>query len=137
MSKFSSTGTSFHLNPSALTRTDDQLRELVQDEVFLVMDEIKLEIETKIKSIDRNILELRAEIKRLQVGKVDREIAELVEKMEKIEAEMQVLKYHQFSMKNSRSKSLDKERKPIFKKDMETYDFSSVILGLEGEEHKS
>jgi len=45
---------------------------------------------------------------------------------------MQILKYHQqLSMKNSRSKSLDKGRKPIFKRDNENYDFSSVILGLE------
>ena len=60
------------------------------------------------------------------------ELAELSEKMERIETEMQILKYHQQHPTNiSRTKSLDKDRKPIFKRDDSVYDFSSVILGLE------
>lgn len=60
------------------------------------------------------------------------ELAEIGEKMDRIEAEMQILKYHQQNtIKISRTKSLDKDRKPIFKRDDSVYDFSSVILGLE------
>ena len=45
---------------------------------------------------------------------------------------MQILKYHQQNtIKISRTKSLDKDRKPIFKREDSVYDFSSVILGLE------
>jgi len=45
------------------------------------------------------------------------ELSAVMDKMDKIEAEMKILKYHQqFSLRNSRSQSLDKERKPIFKK---------------------
>lgn len=68
------------------------------------------------------------------------ELAELSEKMEKIEAEMQILKYHQQNtIKISRTKSLDKDRKPIFKREDSVYDFSSVILGLEetGKDNKN
>ena len=63
----------------------------------------------------------------------------MVEKLEKVEAEVQVLKYNQqLTLKSSRTRSLDKERKPIFKKgSSENYDFSSVILGLEESEVKS
>lgn len=58
--------------------------------------------------------------------------------MDRIEAEMQILKYHQQNtIKISRTKSLDKDRKPIFKRDDSVYDFSSVILGLEEAVNKS
>ena len=55
--KFSSTGTTF--GPSNLFRQEELIREIVQNEVFLIFEDIKLEIESKIKSIDRNIIELR------------------------------------------------------------------------------
>jgi hypothetical protein len=48
---------------------------------------------------------------------------------------MQILKYHhQNTLKVSRTKSLDKERKPIFKREDNQYDFSSIVLGLESEQ---
>lgn len=47
---------------------------------------------------------------------------------------MQILKYHQQNtLKVSRTKSLDKERKPIFKREDNQYDFSSIVLGLDSE----
>lgn len=58
--------------------------------------------------------------------------------MERLEAQVQILKYHhQNTMKVSRTKSLDKERKPIFKRDDSQVDFSSIVLGLENDPPRS
>ena len=75
----------------------------------------------------------------LRDSKKGAEWGEVLEKIDKMEAEVQVLKYNQqLSLKSSRTRSLDKERKPIFKRGhSENYDFSSVILGLEEAEVKS
>lgn len=130
--KFSSTGTSFA--GSGLFKQEEHIREIVQSEMLLVFEDIKAEIETKIKSIDRNISELRTDLRRICEQLKLPQGAELLERMEKIEAQMQILNYHQQNtLKVSRSKSLDKERKPIFKRDDNQYDFSSIVLGLESE----
>lgn len=127
--KFSNTATSL---PNNSLRDEDYIREIVQSEVFLIFEDIKGELEAKIKSIDRNILELRNDVQRVKTQHGLQELAEISEKMERIEAEMQILKYHQQNtIKISRTKSLDKDRKPIFKREDSVYDFSSVILGLE------
>lgn len=58
--------------------------------------------------------------------------------MERLEAQVQILKYHhQNTLKVSRTKSLDKERKPIFKKDDSQVDFSSIVLGLDNDPPRS
>jgi hypothetical protein len=130
--KFSSTGTSFA--GSSLFKQEEFIREIVQSEMMLVFDDIKAEIEAKIKSIDRNITDLRADLRRICEQLRQPPGADLLERMEKIEAQMQILKYHQQNtLKVSRSKSLDKERKPIFKRDDTQYDFSSIVLGLDSE----
>lgn len=127
--KFSNTATSL---PANSLKDEDYIREIVQSEVFLIFEDIKGELEAKIKSIDRNILELRNDVQRVKTQHGLQELAEISEKMERIEAEMQILKYHQQNtIKISRTKSLDKDRKPIFKREDSVYDFSSVILGLE------
>lgn len=127
--KFSNTATSL---PTNSLKDEDYIREIVQSEVFLIFEDIKGELEAKIKSIDRNILELRNDVQRVKTQHGLQELAEISEKMERIESEMQILKYHQQNtIKISRTKSLDKDRKPIFKREDSVYDFSSVILGLE------
>ena len=127
--KFSNTATSL---PANSLKDEDYIREIVQSEVFLIFEDIKGELEAKIKSIDRNILELRNDVQRVKTQHGLQELAEISEKMERIESEMQILKYHQQNtIKISRTKSLDKDRKPIFKREDSVYDFSSVILGLE------
>lgn len=74
------------------------------------------------------------DLKRILEQQKQTNFIDLLNRMEKIEAEMQVLKYHhQNTLKISRSKSLDKERKPIFKREDTHYDFSSIVLGLENE----
>ena len=75
---------------------------------------------------------MRREIRLLkEINKNQQDLSDVLSRIEKIEAEMQLLRYHQqFELKTSRTKSLDKERKPIFKKSDDQYDFSSVILGL-------
>lgn len=85
---------------------------------MVLFDDIKVEIETKIKSIDKNISEIKRDINRLEKqNKVQNNLAEVVEKLDKIQAEMQILRYHQqFELKTSRAKSFDKERKPIFRR---------------------
>lgn len=54
---FSNTGSNF--GPSNIYRQQDVIREIVQNEVLLLFEDIKEEIEMKIKSIDRNIFDLR------------------------------------------------------------------------------
>ena len=129
--KFSSTGTAF--GTSNIYRQEEFIREIVQNEVFLIFEDIKVQIESKIKSIDKNIIELKKEIRQLKDhSKTHQDLSDVVAKIEKIEAEMQLLRYHQqFELKTSRTKSLDKERKPIFRRSDDQYDFTSVILGLQ------
>lgn len=75
---------------------------------------------------------MKGQIRKLAECHNESDLGELFQKMDKIEADIQVLKYHQQSaLKNSRAKSLDKERKPIFKKYSEHFDFSSIIMGVE------
>ena len=75
---------------------------------------------------------MKKEIRQLKYhSKTHQDLSDVVAKIEKIEAEMQLLRYHQqFELKTSRTKSLDKERKPIFRRSDDQYDFTSVILGL-------
>lgn len=61
--KFSSTAASF--GASHLLRQEETIREICQQEFLGLFEDIKMEIETKIKSIDRNIIELRTEMKAL------------------------------------------------------------------------
>lgn len=62
----------------------------------------------------------------------EQSLSEVMEKLDKIEAEMQLLRYQQqFELRTSRARSFDKERKPIFRKDSNE-DFAT-ILGVEQE----
>ena len=102
--------------------------------MMLIFEDIKVEIEAKIRSIDRNIIDLRSEMCRMGEQQKVSLSADLLDRKEKIEAQMQILKYHQQNtLKVSRTKSLDKERKPIFKREDNQYDFSSIVLGLDSE----
>jgi len=52
---------------------------------MVLFDDIKVEIETKIKSIDKNISEIKRDINRLEKqNKVQNNLAEVVEKLDKI-----------------------------------------------------
>jgi hypothetical protein len=62
-------------------KDDEHIREIVQNEVFLIFEDIKLELETKIKSIDKNILELRDEVKRIYDHQKLGEFNELLQKL--------------------------------------------------------
>jgi len=128
--KFSSTGTTF--GTSNVYRQEEFIREIVQNEVYLIFEDIKVEIESKIKSIDKNIIELKKDLRQIKDNsKNQHDLSDVVAKIEKVEAEVQLLRYHQqFELKTSRTKSLDKERKPIFRRSDDQYDFTSVILGL-------
>jgi hypothetical protein len=102
----------------------------------LLLDDIRVEIEAKVRSIDRSIIDLRREVQQIgQYAKQQQGMSDVFERLEKVEAEMQLLRYHQqFELKSSRAKSFDKERKPIFsRKDSEHEDFSSLVLGLESD----
>lgn len=82
--------------------------------MLLIFEDIKVEIEAKIKSIDRNITDLRNDVRRIaEQHRLTQPSAsfpgELVERMERLEAQVQILKYHhQNTLKVSRTKSLDK-----------------------------
>lgn len=110
-----------------------------------MFDDIRVEIEDKIKSIDRNIGLLREEVTQLVLqGKSSQSqpshqhSQEIKDKLDKIEAEMQLLRYQQqLELRTSRARSYDKERKPIFKKDRDHEDFGSLVLGLDSAEKKS
>ena len=81
--KFSSTAASF--NNSTLLRQEEHIREIVQSELMVLFDDIKVEIETKIKSIDRNICDIKKDIARLErQNKVQNNLGEVIEKLDKI-----------------------------------------------------
>jgi len=106
--KFSSTGTAF--GTSNIYRQEEFIREIVQNEVYLIFEDIKVEIESKIKSIDKNIIELKKDLRQIKDNtKNQQDLSDVVAKIEKVEAEVQLLRYHQqFELKTSRTKSLDK-----------------------------
>lgn len=91
--KFTSTATS--LPNSSILRQEDYIREIVQSEFLFLFEDIKVEIETKIKSIDKNITQLRLDLARLHQQGKPQGLHEVLEKIEKVEAEVQLLRYHQ------------------------------------------
>ena len=76
--KFSNTATSL---PANSLKDEDYIREIVQSEVFLIFEDIKGELEAKIKSIDRNILELRNDVQRVKTQHGLQELAEISAKI--------------------------------------------------------
>ena len=73
---FSNTGSNF--GPSNIYRQQDVIREIVQNEVLLLFEDIKEEIEMKIKSIDRNIFDLRNQLRNINFNnKQQKDLAEL------------------------------------------------------------
>ena len=78
--KFSSTTNTF-ATPS-LVKQEQYFREIAQQEFLGMFDDIKIEIQTKIKSIDKNIIEIRKEINKIKdQNKQQQNLSEVLEKI--------------------------------------------------------
>lgn len=77
--KFSNTATTF--GGSNLVRQEDLIREIVQNEFYILFEDIKIEIETKIKSIDKHIIELRQEVHSMKANSKQQSMAGVLEKL--------------------------------------------------------